>query len=651
MNRFYPKYLSALLVLILLAVGLIADPARVSAQTPQTFVINLRDADITILAEQVSDITNRTLILDPSLGGNVTVLSKEKLDEDGVWALFQSILRVRGFTAVESGSVWQIVPEADACTKGGALEKDSPGSQDVVTRLLRLSRLPSAEAVRVLRPLIDDAGYIEALEDPNAIVITDTLDNVNRIVAIASTFDGEAEMDAEVIRFSYAEASTVAEAITEVLGAAGTRARLSVDIGSNILLVRGTPSDISQIRTLARSLDVAPRVAPIDTVSTSIFRLQFGEASVVADLVRNTLTGSTELTSPVAISVSEEAAEDGEPQTSPFSGNARPIADVSVQASIETNSVIVRGTQRQLAEVAQLIKALDVRRPQVMIEAAIVEVSGEVAERLGVQLGFGEGAPAGGIAATSFGNGGGSLQNILVALGQNNAAALSTGLSVGLAADNFGALIQALNTSTSANLLSTPSVTTMDNQAATIVVGQNVAFRTGRLTTHGGNVAEVIERQDVGITMNVKPRITAGGVVQLEIEQEVSSLTNQAVTGAADLVTNRRVINTTVLAENRGTVVLGGLITDDRLLSNQKVPLLGDVPIVGNLFKSRSNSRNKRTLFVFLRPTIMNSREDLEQAAAAKYRRAQNAEGTPQPRTLLKQEQVRKLPLEIDGLY
>ncbi|TYB83786.1 type II secretion system protein GspD [Oceaniovalibus sp. ACAM 378] len=620
----------------------------VQAQSTETFVINLRDAEINLLAEQVSDIMSRTLVLDPTLGGTVTVVSKEKLDREGVWALFQSILRVRGFTAVETGSVWQVIPEDRARTRGGADSADT-GSQDVVTRLLRLKRLPASEAVRVLRPLIDASGYIEAIEDPNAIVVTDTQDNVDRIISIATTFDGEAEMEAEVIRFTYANAATVANAITEVLGAAGTGARLSVDAGSNVLLVRGTQRDMSQIRNLARSMDVSPRVAPSETVSTAIFRLQYGEAAVIAELVRNTLTGSSGLVNPVAVSLGE--GENGtEPQPG-FSEDAAPIADVSVQASIETNAVIVRGTQRQLSEVGQLIKALDVRRPQVMIEAAIVEVSGEVAERLGVQLGLGPNIPSGSVAATSFGNGGGSLQNILVALGQTSGSALSTGLSVGLATDSFGALIQALNTSSSANLLSTPSVTTMDNQAATIVVGQNVPFRTGRLTTDGGNVAEVIERQDVGITMNVKPRITAGGVVELEIEQEVSSLSNQAITGAADLVTNRRVINTTVLAENGGTVVLGGLITDDQLLSNQKVPGLGDVPILGNLFKSRNNSRSKRTLFVFLRPTIMLSRDDLERAAQTKYRRAQNAEITPQPRTLLREEKVRKLPLEIGGLY
>lgn len=623
-------------------------PLAGQAQTDDTFVINLRDADISVLAEQVSDIMDRTLVLDPGLGGEVTVVSKEQLTREGVWSLFQSILRVRGFAAVETGSVWQVVPENEARTNSSLSDvRAQPGSQDVVTRLLRLNRLPSAEAVRVLRPLIDDAGYIEALEDPNAIVITDTLDNVNRIVSIATAFDGDAEVNSEVIRFTFADATTVAAAIGEVLGSAGTGARLSVDPGSNILLVRGTPLDISQIRTLAQAMDVAPRVAPSETVSTSIFRLQFGEATIVADLVRNTLTGSTGLTNPVA-----ESLEELDDVDAPLSTPDAPAADISVQASIETNSVVVRGTQRQISEVAQLIKAVDVRRPQVMIEAAIVEVSGEVAERLGVQLGLGgANTPSGGIAATSFGNGGASLQNVLLALGQSSGTALSTGLSVGLGTDNFGALIQALNSSTSANLLSTPSVTTLDNQEATIIVGQNVPFLTGTLTTDGGNVAEVIERQDVGITMNVRPRITAGGVVQLEIEQEVSSLTNQAVTGASDLVTNRRVINTTVLAENGGTVVLGGLITDDRQNSDQKVPLLGDVPLVGNLFKNRNNSSSRQTLFVFLRPTIMLTQQDLESAAQRQFRRVQSAESTPQPRTLLKKESVRKLPLEIDGLY
>ncbi|MEL6915778.1 MAG: type II secretion system secretin GspD [Pseudomonadota bacterium] len=643
------KLLSRLGRAVVLSVTIGAAVPAMAQQRGDTFVINLRSSDVGILAEQVSEITGRTLVLDPGLTGEVTVVSAEPLDEAGVWALFQSILRVRGFVAVESGVVWQVVPEGEARTRS-ASDGDVPGSQDVVTRLVRLNRLPSEEAVRVLRPLVDEAGYLEALSDPNAIVVSDTLENVERIVEIARTFDEDRSDRSEVIRFAFADAGTVANAIAEVLGAGGTGARLSVDPGSNVLLVRGNQRDIEEIRSLAQSMDIAPPRTPAETLSTTIFNLQFANAETVAEIVRGTLTGAVDLTNPVAESVGAEG-EDVSPRFQETDRSTN-IPEVSIQASAQTNSIIARGTQRQLGEVGQLVKALDVRRPQVMIEAAIVEVSGDAAERLGVQLGFGAATPPSNLSATSFSNGGPSVQSILLALGEANAAALSTGLSIGLASEgDFGILIQALAQSTSANLLSTPSVTTLDNEAATIVVGQNVPFRTGTLTSDGGNVTEVIEREDVGITMDVRPRITAGGVVELEIAQEVSSLSNTAVAGAADIITNRRVINTIVLADDGGTVVLGGLITDDRLNSEQKVPVLGDVPVVGNLFRSRSNTGTKRTLFVFLRPTIMRNASDMRAASEQRFNRLRRAEQAPEARSLLREQKVRKLPLEIEGLY
>jgi general secretion pathway protein D len=304
-------------------------------------------------------------------------------------------------------------------------------------------------------------------------------------------------------------------------------------------------------------------------------------------------------------------------------------------------------------EVGQLIGALDVRRPQVMIEAAIVEVSGEVGERLGVQLGLGGAAVPGSLAATSFSNGGISLQGVLTAIGGASGIPLSTGLSIGAGNNDFSILIQALSQSSQARLLSTPSVTTLDNEPATIVVGQNVPFRTGSFATDGNTVQPftTIERRDVGITMNVLPRITAGNVVQLVIEQEISSLVNGNVDGAADLVTNRRVINTTVLADDGGTVVLGGLITDDRLNSTSQVPGLGDIPILGNLFRSRNNSTSTRTLFVFLRPTILRDGNDIQRAAEQRYTRLQSADDAAPPASLLVEREVRQLPLEIEGLY
>lgn len=630
-----------------------------------TFVLNLRDTEIEVLAEQVSEITGRTLILDPNLAGDVTVISSEPLDREGIWALFQSILRLRGYIAVQSGAIWEVIPEEAARTQTSGASPDQVGSQDFVTRLLRLDRLPSAEAVRVLSPLVDAAGYMEAVTDPNAIVITDTQSNVERIFEIARSFDTDADVRAEVIRLNFAQSEIVGAAITEVLGDAGTGARLSIDSESNTLLVRGTPADIDQIRSLVTAMDVAPRVNPRQAVSTSIYRLNYADAETVAEIVQNTLRGGTELTNPVAREIGvgsaqvqgEDLAEGEVPDAvidvaPPIAG---PVDDVAVAASTEANAVIIRGTARQIEEVTQLIAALDVQRPQVMIEAAIVEVSGDVADRLGVQLGLAQNLPEGGFAATSFSNSGTSLQSVLAALGAPGSGVLTTGFTAGASSGDFGALVQALSQSTRANLLSTPSITTMDNRPATIVVGQNVPFRTGSFATDGNTVAPftTIERRDVGITMQVLPRVTAGGVVRLEISQEVSSLVNANVQGAADLITNRRVINTTVEAMNGGTIVLGGLITDDDQFTETKVPGLGDIPVVGNLFRSRGRDMTRRTLFVFMRPRVLTNQHDIQGVAQNRLGRARQAEASGTRPTGLAHERpaVRKLPLEINGLY
>jgi len=636
----------------------LAMAAPVVAQTAEPgtgeFVINLREADISVLAEEVSKITGRTLVLDPQLQGSVSVVSSERLDEEGVWALFQSILQVRGFLAVRAGNTWQVVPADRARTISGAQPGSETGAQDFVTTMVRLDRLPAAEAVRVLSPLVAESGYIEGISDPNAILVTDTRANVDRITSIARAFDGADEARSEVIRFANADAVSVGRALAEVLGDDATGARFSVNPSSNQLVVRGTPEEISEIRELARSMDVAQRSSPQAAVSTRVFRLKYGDAAVVAEIIRGTVGDAI---GPVAgstvIAAADGTAVEGEQGFVPLEVVTATPEAVAIQASVDTNSILVRGTAAQISEIGQLVHALDVRRPQVMIEAAIVEVSGEVAERLGVQLGFGDATPPGQLAATSFGNGGISLSDVLTALGAPNSVALSTGLTMSASGNDFGLLVQALSQSSRARLLSTPSVTTLDNEPATIVVGQNVPFRTGSFVTDGNSVTPftTIERRDVGITMDVVPRITASDVVQLSINQEVSSLVGTTVEGAADLVTNRRAINTTVLADNRGTVVLGGLITDDRTSQEGKVPGFGDVPVIGNLFRSRNGQSTTRTLFVFMRPTILREQSDIRQAAEQRYDRLQAADVRPVPRTILNRKPVRHLPLEIEGLY
>lgn len=636
---------SILLTLIALCFPiLLTAQEQVLDDTNADFVINLRNTDIAVLAEQVSEITERTLVINPGLSGEVTVISAKPLTQTGVWQLFQSMLRVRGFVAVDAGVIWEVVPETEALARaGGQPIGGRAGEQDMITKLLPLERLPSSEAVRVLRPLVAQTGYIEAVADPNAIILTDTQANVDRIIAIAKTFDTPAEQRTEVIRFSFAEAEAVAAAMTDVLGTSGTAAKISVDAASNVMLVRGTERDINQIRELAQDLDVAPRSNPQVQKRTHLYELEYADAEVIAEIVANTLQGGTDIVNPVAQAV------DGSTSSQPTG----PAPEVSVQASTQTNAVVIRGTSEQIQEAISLIAALDQRPAQVMIEAAIVEVSGDVAERLGVQLGLADNLPDRGIAATSFGNGGASLGNVLAALGVSQAAGLASGLTIGGSADSFGILIQALSQSTQANLLSTPSITTTDNKPATIVVGQNVPFRTGSFATDGNTATPftTIERRDVGITMQVLPRVTSNGIVRLEIAQEVSSLVNANVEGAADLITNRRVIETTVQAQDGGTIVLGGLITDDNRASNGKVPGLGDAPIIGSLFRSRSNDQTRRTLFVFMRPTVIDSQNKAQSVANRQFQRLRKADAAEPPRSLLQERKVNRMPLEINGLY
>jgi general secretion pathway protein D len=466
--------------------------------------------------------------------------------------------------------------------------------------------------------------------------------------------------------------------------AAGT-VRLAADERTNTLLVRGEARLLAEVRRLARDLDKPGGATP----TTRMFRLNYADAEAVADVLQGLIGERREAVNPVARSLAASGpslarrgnlggtdiaaigamaniAETGEPaaertpaspSTSPPASTGFSTPDLTVQTAPELNAIVVRGTPAAIAGIEPLIGQLDVRRPQVMIEAAIVEITGDDAEALGVQLGIGGAAlDRGSGAATSFTNLGLPLQRILGLLGAPAAAAiLPSGASANIRVDDdFSILVQALGQSTKANLLSTPSLTTLDNQPAEIVVGQNVPFRTGAFTTDGNitNPFTTIERQDVGITLRVVPRVHQGDVVRLEVAQEVSSLVDATIAGAADLITNRRSIQTAVLADDRQTIVLGGLISDDRGSTRSQVPVLGDVPVVGELFKSRRESRSKRTLFVFLRPTILRDRSDAAAATSGKYDRLRADEAAIERRhSLLLNPPKPRLTLEIEGIY
>lgn len=655
-------------------------------------VVNMQGIEIAAVAEQISRITGRTLILDPAVKGVVTVTSAEPLSPSGVWDLFLSVLRVHGFVAVNSGRVWRIVQQANAAREAGA----ATGSQAVVTRMIRLRNVSSEAAARVLKPLVAQFGAVEAISSPNAVVVTDYADNVRRIEGLARALDSGSGADVQSVRLQHGTAGDIAATLQDTLGepnkANGFRA--VADDRSNVLLIRGESHLIAEAMRLVRVLDQPGGATPV----TRMFRLAHADSEAVTEVLRGLLGDpSGALTNPVARSLSRGraatrprlagsaegaradvpdgidalpvTAETGvaastntlgaSPERSEQSGGARGFTtpDLTIQPAPALNAIVVRGAPSAIASIEPLIADLDVRRPQVLIEAAIVEINSDDAEALGVQLGIGAAAlrqQAG--AATSFTNQGLPLSQILGTLGVPAAGrTMPDGLSGNFrVVDQFSVLVQALGQSTKANLLSTPSLTTLDNEEAEIVVGQNVPFRTGSFATDGNslNPFTTIQREDVGITLRVLPRIHDGEVVQLQVAQEVSSLASATVAGAADLITNRRSIQTTVLADNGGTIVLGGLITDDRNSVRSKVPGLGDIPVLGQLFRNNREQQTKRTLFVFLRPTILRDRGDAARATEERYGRLRDAEaGIADQRSLLLQPPRARLTVDLPGIY
>jgi len=684
------------------------QPAPAPAPVPvapssAAVVVNLRDIDIADVAQQVSRITGRTIILDPAVKGTVNVVSSRPLGPDGVWQLFESVLRGQGYAVVRNGRAWRVIAQADAARQPA----NGSASGQMITRMIRLDKVSPESALRVLKPLVASFGSLEMTTNPNAIIVTDYADNVARIEGLAHALDHSEGAGFDTIVLHSATAKDVAAAIQSIVGEGDNASPHAVaDTRSNTVLVRGDATILAKAREVARQLD---RPGGAAAITTRVFRLHYNDAESLTAVMRGLMGGQGAANNPVAKTLTAGAAAAGAgvgafgsnggtnsltggglgsgsgfgsssslTQGTSTSGigsaaamNPAPVfgsssstksgeggfatEELAVEPDKELNAIVVRGKASAIAQIESLITQLDVRRPQVLIEAAIVEINGDWSEQLGVQMGFGGAATgATNAAGTSFSNTGVSLGQLLSYVGAPAAAAFATDGLTGTfgKAGSFQVLIQALATSTRANLLSTPSITTLDNQPAEIVVGQNVPFITGSYTTAGTTTPfTTVERADVGITMRVVPRIHEGDTVQLDVGQEVSSLA-PSVQGAADLVTNRRSIQTTVLADDGQTIVLGGLITNNSTRTASQVPILGSIPIIGNLFKSRIEQKTRQTLFVFLRPTILRDTNSVAAAAAAKFDRVRNAETELQNQpSLLLEPPAMRLPSEINGIY
>jgi len=590
-------------------------PAVVSAKS---VTLNLKDADISAVISTVSEATGKNFIIDPRVKGKVTIVSSHPMESEELYSVFLSILEVHGFSAVPSGNVIKILPDASAKQKAMPLaDEETPGSGDeIVTRVIALRNVQSSQLVPILRPLVPQQGHLAAYVPANILIISDRAANIARLMNIIGRIDTPSNDEIEIIPLEHASAAEIVRIVTslEQQGkgkkgsvSAGGAPILIADERTNSILVGGGKSGRLRLRAIISHLDT-----PLERGgNTRVVYLRYAQAE---DMVK-VLTG-----------VSKSVEQQGKGKAA---RSANKI-NVDIQAHEATNSLVITAPPDHFRSLESVIKQLDVRRAQVLIETVIAEVSENLSAELGVQWVF-DGTPKreGPVGVINFGSGTGrSIAEIGVAVKAGTAPSVGNGVLLGAgifnsSTLNFATVLNVLKGDGTTNILSTPTIVTMDNEEAEIVIGQTVPFVTGAFTAPGGsstpsNPFQTIEREDVGITLKVKPQINEGDAVKLEIEQSVDSLSSVAVS-AVDLITNTRSIKTNVIVDDGQMIVLGGLIDDQVQESVQKVPLLGDVPLLGWLFRNKSTSKIKQNLMVFLHPTIIRDAAMSSRLTHSKY--------------------------------
>jgi general secretion pathway protein D len=575
--------------------------------------INLRDVDITTLVETVSRITGKSFIVDPRVKGKVTVITSSDIGEDELYDTFLSILQVHGFSAVPAGSgskIIKVVPSNQAKQQPVPVigENEEKGSKkikrkadELITRVIRVEHVPAAMLVPILRPLVPSTGQLQAYGPSNTILISDRAANIERLIKVIKRMDRADDEELEVVPLRYASAKDLAQTIQKLqqssIKGAKSKNKISADGRTNSLLLSGDKSSRQQVRKIIAKLDTPQ---PTEE-KTRVIYLRYAEAEDLAKV----LTGFSK------VQKTKKATKKGAAGTQK--------AEIDIQADPATNSLIITAEPDVHKNLAKVIKQLDVRRAQVLVEAIIAEVNADLSKTLGASFGFNSSEGLlGGTGVTA------SIQALLSLLGastdKETTAALGGlaptsdggrfGLVDNVGKSKFGILIDALSGDGATNILSTPTIVALDNEEATIVVGENVPFVTSRSTNSGTNASSVnnlfntsVERQDIGITLKIKPQINDGTSIRLDIEQEVSSIS--ASTQATDIITNKRSINTSVMVEDGQVLVLGGLIRDTFTDQVSKVPMLGDIPVLGKLFRSSTTKKNKTNLMVFIHPVIM----------------------------------------------
>jgi general secretion pathway protein D len=633
------------LLLVAMSVGAAAAPPR-STEGP-TITPNYKDADLSQIIQAVSEVTGKNFIIDPRVNAKVTMLSATPMSPAAFYEAFLAVLQVYGYVAVPAGKVIKIIPNTDARQLPSIdLPNDvSATSDEIVTQIITMKNVSAAQLVPLLRPLIPQQGHLAAYPSGNMLIISDRASNVNRIMKIIARMDESGDEPVEVISLRNASATDLVRTVNQLsqgqaAEGGGAPVKIVADERTNSVLVSGEKSLRLKIKALIVNLDT-PMQSGGDT---QVRYLRYADAEKIADKLKGQATAS--------------AKAQGGPQASSTAGaggggGANVDASVTIWADVSTNALIITAPPKIMKSLMAVIDKLDIRRAQVQVEALIVEVDVNKSSNLGVQwILYGQGGSTVPAAVTNFpGSGTGIVNLAAAALGANTGttttgtttigssaasgvagavSALTTGATLAIgrynptSGTNFAAIIQALRSDGSSNIISTPSLITMNNEEAEVKVTQEIPLITGSYSNSQTSVAgttspfTTIQREEVGTILKVTPHINEGNSVQLKIEQEDSS-PGAKLTDSADISTNKRSIKTTVLIEDGGVIVLGGLMSDTVTQSEDRVPVLGAIPLLGNLFKSRSGSRQKKNLLVFIRPKILRDADATETTSEGKY--------------------------------
>jgi len=579
--------------------------------------LNMKGADINAVIGTVAEATGKNFIIDPRVKGKVTIISSTALNEDQLYQVFLAILDVHGFTAVPSANnVIKILPDSDAKHAG---TPNRGKGEEMVTQVIEIKHIAAAQLVPILRPLVPPQGHLAAHAQTNVLIIADRVSNIKRLLKIIKKIDEPSGSDIEVVELEHASASEVVRVLTSLKqknkkkGAAND-VTLVADERTNSILMGGDKSERLSLKALIAHLDT-----PSETIgNTHVIYLRYAKAK---DLVA-VLTGVGNIQAKGAAKTKGRASA------------AQSSSTLNIQADESSNTLVITAAPDVFRSLQQVIRKLDVRRAQVLVEAIIAEISENHTNELGIQW-FADGSQSGlaPVGATNFGSP--SIADVGAAVvtanrgggvPSNAASLLGSGLSLGIGRFdsgtlNFGVLLRALAGSGAANLLSTPNIVTMDNEEAEIFVGQEVSVPSGSFTqtsTSSSNPFTTFKPKQVGISLKVKPQINEGNAIKLDIEQAVDAIT-AGNAGSANLVTSQRKIKTSVIVDDGQIIVLGGLIADDETNSIQKVPFLGDIPLLGALFRYKQSVKDKKNLLVFIHPTIIRDSAVASNISNSKY--------------------------------